>query len=418
MANSGDGLNGLGELDDLGFLGDGEPVDFGKDGFALEPDDIDPGAMDRLDDGPEMAPEEPSPEEAASLGLKQTDFGAHPWGAGAGYGYRPHAMARTDQTLRGAAEETMQAAAVSPGDEDTVDPSAVYDRSSYERGKTYGAGIFDMEETTTYRAGYGSFEHDYALPDYMAREDELSVLESEMFDVNTGTWRVVQPSAGGVQLMKRGGKAYSPFNRPGQTSPMSVVPGAPRPRPAVVPESFMEAFARDLSSSVMDCAARQHPAKREAYVNSVVRRMGIGKDYVARKQARNLIRQGYPPDRAMEDTICVLVIHALYQDLDGKHRQRDKGPGLPRVDQVAAASGPAKPSIVKSAVKNLAKLVQSPRAFQEDTNRLMQSHAGQALSGLLGQASSDNGIWKTLLIGGGVALAGWLAYEHWYKEAR
>jgi hypothetical protein len=148
--------------------------------------------------------------------------------------------------------------------------------------------------------------------------------------------------------------------------------------------------------------------------------MGIGKDYVARRQARQLIRQGYPPDRAMEDVVCVLVIHALYQDLDGKHRRRDKGPGLPRVDAVAAAAGPAKPSIIKSAVKNLTTLVQSPRAFQDDTNRLMRSHAGKALSGLLGQESTASGgnVVKTLLIGGGLGLAAWLAYEHFWKEAR
>jgi len=377
-------------------------------------------------------------------GMVQTTYGAHPWGAGASGGYRPHSQQRTDMDLSGLGGDSSESKPVKrdsmhmePEVIDSVDvvevPEAtwhgnrnqmpsnagipsdmLYDRTSYEYNNstqdTIGSGIFDMEEGVTWRPRDGSFANQYALPAYIADEDELGVQQSEMFDTTANEWRVVQPSAGGVTLKTRVPslrKAYSPF--------VDGSPPADLRAESTGPRSHIEAFGRKVASLVMEEAKAQPPHARSMFLANAIESLGPRMSARAKAVADQMVSMGYEPSRAMEDVVAHCVMHAAVRDLRSAERQSGR---LANLDRLAGSVRLSRGKMQAAAAKHIAPLARNTASLKSDLGALYSSSCARGM----GQVSPSDPASATvpvpasmfttrnLLIAaavGGVAYLGW-----------
>lgn len=385
-------------------------------------------------------------------GMKQTTFGAHPWGPGSAVGYRPHSQQRTGMDLRalGAAEqehmptpqkvekdsmhsepEVMMAVPVeeplswqeqvhgnrnSQPSNDEIDPMTLYDRMSYEYDDSsqnvIGSGIFGMEEDVTWRPRDGIFSHHYAFPAYIGDEDELGVQQSEMWDSTAGEWRVTQPSAAGVSLARK--------TRRMKPSPFARHPAGPR--------SHIEAFGRKAARCLVLEAKMQPPQYRSGFLEDALNALGPGSATKAQKVAAKLVKAGYPPDAALEDVVAHLLMHATASDLTDKRRRRNVSL-LPRLDamskKVVAKGGELK----NAAAQHIGPLTKDGNELRNDLGALFASPASQGMGAVNAEngetapangsgAPAANGAKKSVFttrnvfIAGGVGLAAYFAYAN------
>lgn len=327
----------------------------------------------------EMADDEGGP------GMNQTTYGSSPWGPGSETGYQPMSMRATD--LSGSEEQ------VNPAPRDPqmnpepsnrgVDPLTIYDRSSYEfndsEQDTIGSGVFSNEEGATFRARDGQFAHQYALPEYIANEDELGVEQSDMWDETAENWRVVQPSGGGVTFSRRvdrlkpGGRAYSPFAQGG---------GMPEMRPDVKgPKSHVEAFGRKVAVAIIGEARSLPPQSRGAFLNSAVAILGPNMAEKCKRTAERLTTLGYQPETALEDAIAHCVMHATVEDLT-------KGRGsLPRLDRLTGKVRGNGPALRGAAQQHVAPLLADQRKLRGDLGALYNSAAAAGMGEVAQEAA-------------------------------
>jgi hypothetical protein len=378
--------------------------------------------------------------EQSGPGIEQTTFGQHPWGAGSGGGYRPQSMMRTDMDLSGDEQaknskpaqpdamtqepEVLMAEDMlaitgepwsgnrnqQPSNRD-LDPDTIYDRESFEHsdssGQTIGTGIFEMEEGVTWRPRDGSFAHQYALPAYIADEDELGVQQSEMWDTTAGNWRVTQPSASGVPLAARVPqlkRAFSPF-----------VKQPPEMRQeATGPRSHIEAFSRQAAKLIVQEAAAHAPKDRSRFLASAAESLGSGAAKQTAAMTQKLVEYGYPPTAALEDTLAHVVMRATMADLaKGRTAKLNKLAG--RVTRSRAA-------MQQAAAQHLTPLQRDANALKKDVAALMSSPAKLGM-GAVGDAASDASAAaavakpslfsvKNVLIGGAVLGGGYLLWAN------
>lgn len=382
-------------------------------------------------------------------GMNQTTYGAHPWGPGSGTGYRPASMQRTDNDLgsdddmRETKPATRDAMYLEPEvaaadaafpiqtpdwtgnrnqmpSNDDIDPETLYDRASYEYSDSsqsvIGNGIFDMEEGVTWRPRSGAFANQYALPAYLADEDELGVQQSEMFDTTANNWRVTQVSSGGVALTRKvpSLKPIGPF---GSGRGSQAVGGAPGPR------SHIEAFGRSVASAVVsEAQAIPSTPQRSAFLTSVLNALGPRMAERANQVAARLVAMGYPSANALEDVICHAVMHAAVRDLmrgSGRFRRLDRFAGATRSSQAAIRAAGA---------RHIAPLARDQRAMQQDMAALRTSPAAQGMGqlALAEDAISDDApsasgalvTTRNVLIAGAVAGVGYLAWTNRKKITR
>jgi hypothetical protein len=368
------------------------------------------------------------------------DGASYPWGPGSGTGYRPLSQQRTGMDLRGLDDESGTAAA-RPQKRDSmhdepevfqtddvesaeswddqwhgmrnqrtsnadVDPLTIYDRESYEYDDSsqnvVGNGIFDMSEGVTWRPRDGSFAHQYALPAYLADEDELGVQQSEMWDSTAGEWRVTQPSAGGVTLARRvASLKRSPF------------------RPEVTgPRSHVEAFGREAARCVLIETQAQAPARRAAFLASAIESLGPGATARAKRAADRLASEGHARAEAFEDALALLIMNAAADDLTD--RRRGRGTFLPRLDRMGAKVQRGAGALRAAAARHLAPLTKDRQRLSSDLGALYASPAGQAL----GEVTSDSAAAtpptlpaqsntaRNLLIAGGLGLGAYLLFAN------
>jgi len=374
-------------------------------------------------------------------GMKQTTFGQSPWGPGSSQGYRPYSQERTGMDLRAmgdSAEEMMQppapldsmahepevinaAEAERPVSWDNqwhgeqnqqpsnaeIDPMTLYDRESYEYDDSsqdvIGSGIFGMEEGVTWRPQDGMFANNYAMPKYLAEEDELGVQQSDMWDSTAGEWRVTQPSAGGVPLARRINHLKPPVNlRPESTGP----------------RSHIEAFGRKAAQIIGAQAKTLHPQHREQFLRNALDSLGPSGADKARKTAAALVKMGYRPDVAMEDAAAHLVMHAAMKDLSSPASKRGQLPHLDRMVKVLTPA--AAPHMRQAAQEHVAPLVTDPNAAAQDVNALKASPAAAGM----GQVSTEDApptpnpadkpffTKKRVLIGGAVGLGAFFMFRN------
>lgn len=377
-------------------------------------------------------------EESGSPDDVQTTYGAHPWGPGAGSGYRPMSMSKTDLSGNEDANGTNRAPNTNvervppprmsqqnrmPSNA-SIDPETIYDRESYEYDDssqdTIGSGIFDMQEGVTFRARDGQFAHQYALPAYIADEDELGVQQSEMWDTTAEEWRVVQPSGGGVTFSRqvpalRGRGAYSPF---ASRSPQNL-----STRPAT---SSIERFGRDAAKAIVNEAAdKTGPVERSQFLTNAIESLGPGMASRCHAITSRLVSSGVAPREALEDTVAHCVMHAAVRDLSTKRA----GAQLPRVDAMAAHVQKNKQSMVASAAKNIAPLSKDPNKLKADVAKLYQSPAAAGMGEIANeqgapasttaaptavQAVADGGshTLRNVIIGAAVIGLGYVALKH------
>jgi hypothetical protein len=386
-------------------------------------------------------------------GMVQTTYGAHPWGPGGSGGYRPHSQQRIDMDLSGADSsppeskpvrrdsmhnepEVINAVDVDEVPEATwhgnrnqmpsnrgIPSDTLYDRTSYEYNNstqdTIGSGIFDMEEGVTWRPRDGSFANQYALPAYIADEDELGVQQSEMFDTTANEWRVVQPSAGGVPLKTRVShlrKAYSPF-----------VDGSPPPdmRAEVTgPRSHIEAFGRKVASLVMSEAKSQPGNSGPRFLANALESLGPNMSARAKAVADRMVAMGYEPSRAMEDVVAHCVMHAAVRDLRSSNRRSG---ALPSLDRLAGSAVRTRKGMQAAAVKHIAPLTRSTAALKSDLGSLYSSSCGRGMGQVATDAATTSAAPATvfttrnLLIAaavGGIAYLGWTNRKSIQRNAK
>lgn len=361
-------------------------------------------------------------------GMEQSDYGSYPWGPGAGGGYRPHAMQRTDMSLRALGEDdehqpqsqaverdemynepevvqAMEMEQQTPWPEEYhgnrnqmpsnrgVDPRTLYDRDSYEHNKstqaTIGSGIFGMEEGVTWRPRDGIFANQYALPAYIAEEDEVGVQQSDMWDTTADEWRVTQVSQGGVPMSRdaqgkapwNGAKnsAYSPFRQQSQgVSGAADENRSMRPE-STGPRSHVEAFGRGVSACIMrEAMRRQQGPAREKFMRNALDALGPNRAARCKQVADHLVRMGYRPDVAMTDAIAHCVMHATVEDLQDKRRKRPSD--LPRLDLLSKRLGAkATKEMAASANRHLAPLINDKGAMRKDLGALFGSPAARGM---------------------------------------
>jgi len=393
-------------------------------------------------------------------GMKQTTYGASPWGPGSGSGYRPYSQQRTDMSLDALGDEgadqpkakpmradsmmhepevidTFAVEEVPPWKEEWhgnenqmpsnkgVDPRTLYDRTSYEFDDsdqdTIGSGIFGMPEGVAWRPRDGMFEHDYALPAYLAEEDELGVQQSAMWDSTAGEWRVTQPSASGVALKKRVASYKAPWN------PLKDV----QMRPEVTgPRSHLEAFGRKGAACVLQEARLHRPENRTRFIAAAVEQLGPGSAAKCQRVANELVKLGYRPDVAFEDTLAHTIMHAAVKDLTQK---KGSASLLPRLDRMGAKLSRTKPSLQAAATQHLAPLTKNGATLRKDLGALYASPAAKGMgvveNGTPAPPAPENGNGngngngdvftpKNMLIAGGVGVVGWLLWDNRKKIAK
>lgn len=279
-------------------------------------------------------------------GMSVSDFGSYPWRVGGGGGYRPASM-RTD--LSGDEMSPSQEIALHSGSQGLpahranpdpqlsrqpsnagVDPSTLYDRSSFEYDtdpqNVIGTGIFDTEEGVLWNSRDGIFANRYALPAYLAQEGELDVQQSQMWDSVANNWRVVQPSGGGVTFATKV-PALKPTSSPFVDQQFSLRPERTGPR------SHIEAFGRAAARAVVEEAKTISPSMRSMFLTQAIESLGRGQAARCREVADRLVAMGYPSDVALEDTIAHCTMHAIMHDLSDRAKGRT---GLPRIDKMGA----------------------------------------------------------------------------------
>lgn len=348
----------------------------------------------------EMLEEDPS-----APGMQQTTYGDHPWGAGSGTGYRPFSQETTDLSGDSAATATKLAIrATSPDSEVPVknfkahqrnqmpsnadiDPLTIYDRESYEYddspGNVIGSGTFDMEEGMTNRPRDGIFANQFAEPAYIEDEDADGIQQSEMWDVEADNWRVTQVNASGVPLSRRSvalrpaPKRFSPFVRQDEEprAQLAPMPKVANMRPEVTgPRSHIEAFGRKTAKLMVD-EARMIPAgrQRSEFLARATEALGPKMSLKAKLVADRLIKLGFPPDMALEDTLAHCVMHATMNDL--RERAQKGTPALPRLDNMAVNLRANQAGIRKAAVDHLQPLVADAKKLQTDLGTFFRSPA-------------------------------------------
>ena len=341
-----------------------------------------------------------------ATGMKQTTYGAHPWGPGSNAGYRPYSQQRTDMSLRALGDEgsvknqpepermeydemamepeVINAVEVAepiswqdewkgernqqPSNAD-VDPMTLYDRTSYERPgssqSVIGNGIFDMEEGVTWRPRDGSFANDYALPQYLAEEDELGVQQSEMWDSTAKEWRVTQPSASGVALARR-------------VDQMKPVPVGIEMRPEETgPRSHIEAFGRRMARSLTAGAMRRHTHARSGFLNSAMNALGPGTATRCRRAANLLMKHGYQPHLALEDAMAHCIMHAAVKDLTQKSKRNSSQ--LPRLDRMASKCPQSAQDMRAAAMEHIMPLTSNPTNLRQDLGALYDSPSARGM---------------------------------------
>lgn len=392
-------------------------------------------------------------------GMKQTDYGSYPWGPGSSEGYRPYSQQRTGMDLRAlGADNEHGMPAPKPMEKDSmhdepevinavnvkravpwaqewkgeqnrapsnaeVDPMTLYDRTSYEyedsSQDTIGSGIFGMEEGVAWRSRDGMFANQFAMPAYLADEDELGVQQSEMWDSTAGEWRVTQPTAGGVALARRTAHlkpAYSPF--------ASDQPQHPQMRPEVTgPRSHIEAFGRKTARALVGEARTRRPAERGAFLKAALDALGPAGAAKAKAAADRLVKLGYRPDVAFEDAAAHLVMHAAAQDLAKPKASRS---ALPRLDKMSKKLVTKGGEVRKAAVDHLLPLSQDKQALKKDLGALYASPAARGMGDVVNGDSSTvptaepGGLLTTrnVLIAGGVGLGAYFLFANRKKIAK
>lgn len=388
-------------------------------------------------------------------GMKQTEWGSYPWGPGSSSGYRPYSQQRTGMDLRalGQAEEHMPVpkpverdsmhdepevidavaveAVVPWGREwhgnrnqqpsnDEIDPMTLYDRTSYEyedsSQDTIGNGIFSMEEGATWRPRDGMFAHQYALPAYIADEDELGVQQSEMWDSTAENWRVTQPSAGGVAFSRRVShlkKAYSPFQDDG---------GPVQMRPEVTgPRSHVEAFGRKAARCIIGEAQAHRLENRGLFLKSALDSLGPRGAERAKAAADRLIQSGYRQDIALEDAVAHLVMHAATQDLTDRRRS-SRPLLLPRLDAMSKKVVSKGGELRQAAMDHIQPLTENGNTLRKDLGALYHSPAGRGMGQVTNGEptptapvpASNGGLFTTrnVLIAGGVGGVAYLLFAN------
>lgn len=372
-------------------------------------------------------------------GMEQSDYGSYPWGPGGGGGYRPHAMQRTDMSLRALGEDEDHQPQAQPVERDEmynepevvqamqmdqqtpwpeeyhgnrnqmpsnrgVDPRTLYDRDSYEDNEssqaTIGSGIFGMEEGVTWRPRDGIFANQYALPAYIAEEDEVGVQQSDMWDTTANEWRVTQTSQGGVPMMRdakgkppwKGAKqsAYSPFRQESEQGVSGAEGGSNDMRPeSTGPRSHVEAFGRGVSACIMrEATRRQQGAAREKFLQNALDALGPNQAARCKQVADHLVQMGYRPDVALTDAIAHCVMHATVEDLRDKRRKRPSD--LPRLDLLSKRLGAkATKEMGGAANKHIAPLINDNSAMRKDLGALFGSPAARGM-GQFGAEASNN----------------------------
>lgn len=419
-------------------------------------DDLDEDIPSRPGSGAAPAPDIDGLDEYEMLegdmddpGMKQTTYGASPWGPGASGGYRPYSQQRSDMSLRALGDDNMPepapmemdemmhepevidavgAKAIEPWDKEwhgnqnpmpsneDVDPLTIYDRSSYEYDdssqSTIGSGIFDVEEGATFRPRDGIFANQYAMPAYLAEEDELGVQQSEMWDSTADEWRVTQVSAGGVPLSRRVPKLNPP-------------PSGLRPE-KTGPRSHIEAFGRRAAVSLLSEAQAHSPANREKFLQNAVQALGPNMAKTARKIADELIRLGYPPQVAFEDALAHCIMHATVRDLF--ERAKGQTRALPRLDKMSSHVQRNSSELRASAAKHLVPLTKNTSDLRRDIGALYDSPCsrglGQAAEGETPIAPAPTSTAKSLvtprnlLIAGGLGIGAYFVIQNRKKIAK
>lgn len=281
-------------------------------------------------------------------GMNQTTYGAHPWGTGAGGGYRPMAQSRTDDQPLGSTEAQRRLGVQQPSNA-AIDPETIYDRQSYEyaSGDVIGAGIFDMPEGVTWNANDGVFANHYAMPGYIAREPMMYPAQSQMIDSQTGLPTVVQPSASGVQLSMEapaGAQVYSPFTQMGpQTNrtPVPRVPNSQTPRgmsgvPAA--NGAVESFGQEAAIALIRRAAALKSPQREQFVARAMSVLGPERARIAMVTIQRLMSMGYPSAHVVEQVFAHGVMHAVASEMAHVARTGQAVPPMQSVVRAATAA--------------------------------------------------------------------------------
>jgi hypothetical protein len=346
---------------------------------ALTETDASPYALDY--NGPETHDPGMGP------GMVQTDYGAHPWGTGAGGGYRPMSQSRTDDQPLGSTEAQRRLGVQQPSNA-AIDPETIYDRQSYEyaSGDTVGAGIFDMPEGVTWNANDGVFANNYAMPGYMAKEPMMYPAPSAMIDTQTGLPTIVQPSASGVQLSMEappGTPVYSPFRQMTaitNRTPVPRVPYAQTPRgmsglgavppaqPAYAGQSAAEAFGNQAAIALVRRAALMKTPGRERFVANAMSVLGPQRSAAAEAAVRKLMAMGYPSTHVVEQVFAHCIMHAVVGEVMRVARTGRPVPPAQSVVRaattVAAQAGPA-PDLADAAQRVVPALVNQQAARAE-----------------------------------------------------
>lgn len=281
-------------------------------------------------------------------GMVQTTYGAHSWGIDTSRGHRPESMMTSDRNMNTLGSDAIPVAnpprnpqaGLRPSNAN-VDPDTLDDQADDEGddSRVYGHGIFGGEASTTWRPSYGSFAHQYALPDYIGKEDEMAVQGSAMWDVTRGAWRIVQPTASGVALSRivpgsPNGEvnSYSPFAR-------AQMPDAPASR-------NIERFGHEVASTVVRGAATLSPEQRGMFIGNAIEALGPGLSRRAERTAKRLVELGHTKEVALHDTLAHLVMHATSSDLQravdqARQGRRPSQGTLPSITRLTTSSGPA-----------------------------------------------------------------------------
>ena len=341
-------LRGNGNREVTGFDSSPSDDEFGYEGMppgpgAAEATDLSTDPFDFDDDDAGEVPE-------GTPGMVQTTYGAHSWGIDTSRGHRPESMMTADRNMNAMGSDDVLVGnppkdpqAGFPASNEDVDPEALDDQADdedKENLRVYGHGIFGGEASTTWRPSNGSFAHQYALPDYIGKEDEMAVQGSAMWDVTRGAWRVVQPSASGVALSR-----IVPGSPNGQVNRYS--PYATGPTEPVGPASQnIERFGHEVASTVIRGAATLAPEHRSGFIAAAIEALGPGLSRRAEKTAKRLVEMGHSKEVALHDTLAHLVMHVTSGDLSAAVEQTKRGlrpvnGTLPGISRLTERSGPA-----------------------------------------------------------------------------
>ena len=400
---------------------------------ALTETDASPYALDY--NGPETHDPGTGP------GMVQTDYGAHPWGTGAGGGYRPMSQSRTDDQPLGSTEAQRRLAVQQPSNA-ALDPETIYDRQSYEyaSGDVIGAGIFDMPEGVTWNANDGVFANNFAMPGYMAREPMMYPSPSAMIDTQTGLPTIVQPSASGVQLSMDappGTPVYSPFRQMTAVTNRTPVPRVPysqTPRGMSglgnVPASgsAAESFGREAAVALIRRSAMMKTPQREQFVQRAMAMLGPQRSQAAVAAIRRLMSMGYPSTHVVEQVFAHCVMHAVVTEMGHVARTGRAVPPSQSVvraaTEVAAQAGPA-PALTQAAQRVVPGLTNPAAARAEleafnatpassEVRSTLGAHSLDGIAGL-GDPGADKGMGTGTKVAIGVtvaAAAGLLAWKY------